>query len=676
MALAIATCGAESAPDPEREELQALLDDDPLPELAEAAVVALTQPAMQPPIGHWTFDDCSVARAELSNASADLNVAYRSAGVRCVEGVLGGAIAIGARDGLVQIPDQPSFTFERGVTVAAWVRPADVERTQTLFRKRDHGASAFALVLHRGRFEFVAELGDGRVAGVSAPGAAHGGAFQHVAASYDGRALRLYVDGEPVAARHVAGTIPPGTGPLLIGNDGAERRFDGAIDEAMFDLRPLTAAQIRGLTCVPAAPTVVATPGVSAPVLPDAPVTFDIAVTNHNSPACGAMDFALEASAPRRSVTLEPDPAFEERPGVASGATAHFSFTAIPFDAVQTGRVPIHFGVGSPAWGWASSGTVQVDVAAPTGCHVEKSRELLITDPSVVGDPIRTSAQDGGAWSFRHLVEEAAPTPADAPAMVEDMLRSFTTQPPNAGAPRSPRSGIRRLLDAWPRTADGRLDLVRAPLQLQAIVNRIDLRDLARGDAGQASFVFAFVEDGFQLPATLMFEYRLPAASEADVRDWAEAFHALGGIALSAPYNAALEAITERFVRRGARPDGDRSALHAVRSNEALHGFDWQLRSFAPSPATDQDLDRLDGGACKGCHALAGADTAFHHIVPPFRGEVTLSPFLRGVTAADPVTGELRRFNDLGRRADDLAAIVCPGGPRRASLRQGVRRVH
>lgn len=666
MALAIATCGAEPAPDPEREELQALLDDDPLPELAEPAVVALTQPAMQAPIGHWTFDDCSVARVELGNASADLDVAYRSAGVRCIDGVLGGAIEVGARDGLVQVPDQPSFTFERGVTVAAWVRPADVERTQTLFRKRDRGASAFALVLHRGRFAFAVALGDGRVVGVGAPGVARAGVFQHVAASYDGRALRLYVDGEPVAARHVAGTIPPGTGPLLIGNDGAERRFDGAIDEAVFDLRALTGAQIRGLTCVPAAPTVVATPGVSAPVLPDAPVTFDIAVTNHNSTACAAMDFVLEPSAPRRSVALDPDPALEERPGVASGETAHFSFTAIPLDAVQTGQVAIQFGVASPGWGWASSGTVQVDVAAPTGCHVERARELLITEPSVVGDPVRTSAQDGGAWSFRHLVEEAAPTPADAPAMVEDMLRSFTAPP---------RSGMRRLLDAWPRTADGRLDLARAPLELQAIVNRIDLRDLARGDAGQASFVFAFVEDGFQLPATLMFEYRLPAASEADVLDWAEAFHALGGIAFSASYNAALEAITERFVRRDARPDGHRSALYAVRSNEALHGFDRQLRSFAPS-ATEQNLDRLDGEGCRGCHALAGADAAFHHIVPPFRGEVTLSPFLRGVTAADPVTGELRRFNDLGRRADDLAAIVCPGEPRRASLRQGLHRVH
>src|SRR6185295_12087334 len=276
---------------------------DPLPDLEPAPVVALTQPAAAV-TGHWRFDDCSAARAELSNASADLDLAYHSAGVRCVDGVLGRAVAIAARDALVEVPDQPSFTFERGVTVAAWFRPIDLERTQTLFRKRDRDASGFALVLHRGRFAFVVDVGDGRVAGVAAPGPARAGAFQHVAASYDGRALRLYIDGEAVAARHVAGAIPPGAGPLLIGNDGSERWFDGAIDEAVFALRPLTAAQIRALTCLPAAPTVVATPEVSAPALPDAPVAFDIAVTNHNSPACAAMDVALEVHPSRRNLTL------------------------------------------------------------------------------------------------------------------------------------------------------------------------------------------------------------------------------------------------------------------------------------------------------------------------------------------------------------------------------------
>jgi concanavalin A-like lectin/glucanase superfamily protein len=686
---ALAGCSTAAAADAELAEIRSLLHDEVLPELdVTPSVIALSRPPSGSAIGHWRFDDCDAGRAELGNAGDDqLDAAYRSAGVRCSDGVLGQAIAFAAREAIVYVPDQPYVAFARGVTVAAWFRPSGVEGTQTLFRKRAGGGSAFALVIHGGRFRFAIDLGDGGAASVASPEPARPGVFQHVAASYDGRTLRLYVDGREVATRAVAGAIPAGPGSLLIGNDGAGRRFDGAVDDAVFDLRALTAQQVLELTCIPVAPLVVATPGTTAPTLPDVPVAFDIAVTNRNPPACAAMDFALEARTIEPGVAIDPDPGFQERPVVRSGTTAHFGFTATPFDAVDTGSFAIGFDVFSLGWGFTFSGAVHLVVAAPAGCHVIKSRELMITDLSVVQDPARTAG--GGVWSFQHLAEQAAAGPGDAPAMIEDLLRSYTARQQIDGAALPPRPGMNRFLDAWPRTGDGRLDLARSPLQLQAIVDRIDLRDLARGTAGHASFVFAFVEDGFQLPATLMFEYDLPAASEADVLAWAQAFHALGGVAFSEPYNAALAAITEAFVRRGARPGAvNDSALHAVLSSEAVFGADRQLRSFALSPATGRlvpgALDGADGArppaitTCRGCHSVAETGAALQHIAPRFsRGEVSLSPFLRGVTVADPMTGERRRFNDLGRRADDLAALVCPAvGAPRASVGRGIRRVH
>src|SRR4051812_42796672 len=64
-------------------EVQALLHDEPLPELEAAPAVALSRPASAAPIGHWTFDDCGAGRSELRNTSTDLDLAYRSIGVRC-----------------------------------------------------------------------------------------------------------------------------------------------------------------------------------------------------------------------------------------------------------------------------------------------------------------------------------------------------------------------------------------------------------------------------------------------------------------------------------------------------------------------------------------------------------------------------------------------------------------
>src|SRR5882724_3906976 len=121
----------------------------------------------------------------------------------------------------------------------------------------------------------------------------------------------------------------------------------------------------------------------------------------------------------------------------------------------------------------------------------------MITSLSVVDDPVRTAgdgtgtgngtrdggviipppAGGGGVWSLGHLMPELAPTPESAPAMMETVLKSFTTTQVVNGFTIAPRVGMQpNVLDGWPRTPDGQLDLDRAPVTLQAIVNRIDIR--------------------------------------------------------------------------------------------------------------------------------------------------------------------------------------------------------
>jgi concanavalin A-like lectin/glucanase superfamily protein len=596
--LFVAACGADRGPDDDLDdpaESLALLRDAPLTGLASpqtATTARIEQPPQLLPERMWKFDDCSPDRTELFNFGSG-DTAFRSVGVTCAPGILGGGVALSAPEDIVYVPDEPYFTFESGVSVAAWFQPTGLDRTQTLFRKRDKGTSAFALMLHRGRFRFVINLGDGKTASVTAPAPARVGVFQHVAASYDGAAVRLYVDGEQVTARTVAGAIPPGPGPLLIGNDGSERRFDGVVDEAAFVLRAMAPAQIRQLTCFPVDPTVSA-PAVVGPTTPDVPVTIDIAVTNNNPPACEAMEFDLNVDP--SFVTYDPALPILHSPPVASGETTHFTFTATPIDLVDGGSIPVDFQVSAFQWFFTSLGEVVIGVVEPTGCHVNKSRELLIRDPSVVMDPFRTATQGPagdprvGAWTFQHLIEQMAPTPADAPDVAEDLVRSYLTPQVINGFTVDPRPGWSDVLTRWPRTANGKLDLARAPFELLAIINRIDLRDLDHGNAGEGSFVFTVVDDRFPVQASLIFEYKLPATTEADVLAWAQAFHALGSMRFSESYNAALQAITERFVRRGARPDGiNGSALHAVRSNEFPFGapdFNFQLREFALSPRT------------------------------------------------------------------------------------------
>ena len=186
-----------------------------------------------------------------------------------------------------------------------------------------------------------------------------------------------------------------------------------------------------------------------------------------------------------------------------------------------------------------------------TPCTIKPRRELAIRDVSVVDDPVRTGP--GGAWSFGKLMENMAPTPADAPAMVEAMLSSFLTQQTVNSFTLPARPGVQQVLDSM-RGPNGQLDLSRPAFRLLAIVNRIDLHDsdgVSATTAGEGRFVFGFAPFGQTLQATLIIEYSIPAASPAEVLDLANAWHALRAAPLPVP-----------GVQRG--PAGGHGALHGA----------------------------------------------------------------------------------------------------------------
>jgi hypothetical protein len=552
------------------------------------------------PLGQWSFDDCNPDRTNLFDSGPNGNTAFRAVSVGCATGMSQQAVSLADKDNdIVYVPDQPNFTFGTGVTVAAWFNPASVNQTRTLFRKRDDGSSsAFALVLNGGKYQFVVNLGNGKAATVIAPTKIKANSWAHVGATYDGTWLRIYLNGQEVARQHAVGSVAPAAGPLLMGNDGSKRLFAGLVDEAFFDARALSATEVFGLTCVRHPLTVAGTPSSSAPTPSGVPASFDIAISNNDSAACGPSDYFFELNGVAKELTVDPNFQFVSQ--VAPGTTAHLTMNvSVSSDDLDSGTFPVPFVAFqySPPFD-SAFGSVDFNFVA-SSCRVSKPRELMITTTSVVDDPIRTAFTADptdprtGVWTFKRLMENMAPTAADAPAMVEAMLKTFGSAQTVNGLTIDARTGMQGLiLQNWPRTSDGALDLSQAPFTLQAIVNRFDLRNPGNGDAGEGRFVFAFHSPGnpFPLQATLIFEYKLPLSTDMDVVGWANAWHALGGMKVpSEDYNAALQAITDRFSGRGVRPDHPNgNAINTVRTNEIAFGTNglWQLREFQLSADT------------------------------------------------------------------------------------------
>jgi hypothetical protein len=221
---------------------------------------------------------------------------------------------------------------------------------------------------------------------------------------------------------------------------------------------------------------------------------------------------------------------------------------------------------------------------AATTVVVVPERELVITDPTVVGDTRASNALAGAPWSFRFLMEQMTPAGVDPADFVGNWLGQFEIARRTVnGFPVDLRSTA-ALRALWPTTTGGKLDLARAPFRLLAIINRVDLHATSNGEV---RFVYGAVDpSGAGRPMTVIFELDLPAKHPLSGTtltrwDWAAGFHVLGGLPFGASYNATLQSITDLVTLRGTspgKPGG--SSIAQVRTNDGLTGDRWQLREF------------------------------------------------------------------------------------------------
>jgi hypothetical protein len=169
-------------------------------------------------IAGWSFNAGSGTTAV--DSSGNGNTATLQNGATWAAGKYGNGVSLDGVDDLVRVASSASLTVTTGLTLAAWIKPAATQSGWRTIMQRETDAYFLNASNSAGNnFPAGGATTDGSVSVVSASAACPVNAWTHVAMTYDGAMLRLYVNGTLVKSTVVTGTIQASSNPLWIGGN-------------------------------------------------------------------------------------------------------------------------------------------------------------------------------------------------------------------------------------------------------------------------------------------------------------------------------------------------------------------------------------------------------------------------------------------------------------------------
>ena len=164
-------------------------------------------------------------------------------GATFAPGLVDQAFSFDGVDDFVAAPQTAITSDLQELTVDAWVKhgslPVQIQRYITI------GGPQEVVLRHNGsgQLHFFLRIG-GVLHHVQVNGVLQVGVFHHVAGTFDGSIMRLYLDGVELASLAVSGTIAP---PTFVNLSSPVETMDGLLDEIEIYDRALTAAEIAAI---------------------------------------------------------------------------------------------------------------------------------------------------------------------------------------------------------------------------------------------------------------------------------------------------------------------------------------------------------------------------------------------------------------------------------------------
>jgi hypothetical protein len=163
-------------------------------------------------------------------------------------GRYGGALLFNGTNAWVTVLDSSSLTLTTGMTLEAWVQPTSASSNafRTIMLKERPSGLSYSMYSNNASKRPSSYINLGGIdQSVQGPATLLSNSWTHVAVTYDGTTLRLYVNGALVTSKSLPGALVAGGGALRIGGNSVWGEwFMGYIDEVRIYNRALAVGEI------------------------------------------------------------------------------------------------------------------------------------------------------------------------------------------------------------------------------------------------------------------------------------------------------------------------------------------------------------------------------------------------------------------------------------------------
>ena len=168
-------------------------------------------------------------------------------GASWTEGISGSALKFDGKNDYVSIPDADNLDITQSLSIMAWAK-TEKNVTAKVVQKGDWDGYNIGLDKWKGW------KGSIRMTNNTSHGLKWGegrpllNEWYHIALTYDGSQMKLYVNGQEKSSKAVAGELKVNSRPVSFGSDnGAQKFFKGTIDDVRIYSQALTAEEIQAI---------------------------------------------------------------------------------------------------------------------------------------------------------------------------------------------------------------------------------------------------------------------------------------------------------------------------------------------------------------------------------------------------------------------------------------------